>query len=203
MEIDGEYWIQDWKFYKQFGSADLSFDGQLSAYIWAAQSMYEKPIAGGILHEFVKKVPKAPRILASGKISTAESQGTTHRMYREALIKVYGSVERATNSHLKCLNLLGAQENENRDNFIRRTRTRRTEMQQRAEGTKILMEAQDMCNPDLPLYPNPTRDCSWDCQHSDICLMMDRDDDWSFQLEDTTVQRTQEAGEWRNYLKTS
>lgn len=199
--IDGEYWIQDWKFYKQFSQAQLDYDQQLSAYIWAAYSTFEVPIAGGILHEFVKKVPKAPKILSNGKLSTAKTQGTTHGMYRDKLIQMYGSVEKSPRGNIECLNDLAMQESPDRDNYIRRTKTVRTELQQRAEGTKILMEAADMCNPDLPLYPNPTRDCSWDCQLQDVCLMVDRDDDWEHALNDLTVQRTQEAGDWRRYLK--
>lgn len=202
VEIDGEYWILDWKFYKQFGQGSLEYDQQMSAYIWGAQTVFDKPIAGAILHEFRKTLANAPRILSNGKLSTAEKQGTTHRMYREDLIKVYGSVERASHKHVQCLNDLLARETEDRDDFIRRAKTRRNKYQQQAEGTKILMEVADMINPNLPLYTNATRDCQWDCQMQDICLMIDRDDDWQDQLKDTTTQRVQEQDGWRQYLKT-
>ena len=201
VEIDNEYWILDWKFYKTFSSANLEYDQQLTAYIWAAQSCFEVPIAGGILNEFRKAIPKQPKILSTGKLSTSNKQGTTHGLYREALIRTYGDADKAPRAMITCLNDLAMQENEDRDNFIKRSRTRRTEEQLRAEGTKIMMELEDMCNPDLPLYPNPTRDCSWDCQLQDVCLMVDRDDDWEFALKETTVPRTAEAGEWRQYLK--
>ncbi len=200
VEINGEYWILDWKFYKSFSQSDLDYDEQMSSYIWAAGAVFERAIAGGILHEFKKTLPKPPRILGSGKISTAESQGTTHGLYRTALINLYGSVEKAPNGNVKTLNNLAMRESADRDDFIRRARTRRPLIQQQSTGTKILMEGTDMCNPDLPLYPNPHRDCSWDCSLKEVCLMMDRDDDWEFTLNDLTVQRQQEAGEWRNYL---
>ncbi len=62
-----------------------------------------------------------------------------------------------------------------------------------------------MCNPNLPLYPNPTKDCSWDCNFRDICIMVDRDDDWEYALQDTTVQRddnqAEEIKSWRQLLK--
>lgn len=201
VEIDEEYWIKDWKFYKTFATADIDYDDQISSYIWAAGAVFERPIAGGILHEFRKALPNPPRILQNGKISTAENQGTTHGLYRSALIELYGDVGKAPNGNVKRLNELALRESADRDDFIKRTRTRRTLIQQQSTGTKILMEARDMCDPDLPLYPNPTRDCSWDCGLKEICLMMDRDDDWEFTLNDLTVQRVQEAGEWRNYLK--
>ena len=201
VEIQGEYWILDWKFYKTFSQSDLDFDQQMSAYIWAAQCVYEdKPIAGGILHEFVKKLAKPPRIMANGRISTADAQGTTHRLYRQALIDLYGDVEKAPPANVKCLNALALKETEDRDDFIRRTHTRRNIHHIQAEGTKIMMEAKDMCDPNLPLNPNPTRDCSWDCGFKDICIMVDRDDDWEYALNDITIQRTEDDTSWRQHL---
>jgi hypothetical protein len=202
VEINGEYWITDYKFYKQFSQAQLAFDAQCSAYIWGASAVFDKPIAGAILHELVKKVPHEPKVLGSGKLSHSASQSTTHRLYREALIHMYGDVAKAPSANIKCLNDLAHQESEERDNYIRRTRTRRTELQNQAQGTIIMMEAMDMINPDLPLYPNPTRDCSWDCSLQDICLMVDRDDDWEQLLRDMTVDDSEEHDEWRSYLKT-
>jgi hypothetical protein len=201
VEIDGEYWILDWKFYKSFGDEDLDINQQLSAYIWAAQACFDVPIVGGILHEFRKALPQEPKILSTGKLSTSEKQSTTHGMYKRALENLYGEVSRAPKANVDCLNKLAAMESEDRDKFIKRTKTRRNEQQIRAEGTKIMLEVEDMCNPDLPLYPNPTRDCSWDCQLRDVCLMMDRDDDWEYHLNNITVQRESEAGEWRDYLE--
>ncbi len=200
VEIDGEYWITDYKFYKQFSSANLAYDAQCSAYIWGAQTIFEKPIAGAILHELVKKVPNEPRILSTGKLSYSATQSTTHRMYREALINIYGDVAKAPRPNVSCLNDLAHQESENRDNYIKRSWTRRTELQQQAQGSLILMEAQEMCNPDLPLYPNPTRDCSWDCSLQDICLMIDRDDDWETLLDDMTITQEEEIETWRDNL---
>ncbi len=201
VEIDDEYWIQDWKFYKQFSTANLELDQQMSAYIWGAKAYYEKPIAGGILHEFRKVLPDAPRILASGKLSTAEHQRTTHRLYREAIIEIYGDVDKAPKPLIHRLNDFAARETEDRDDFIKRTRTRRSELQTQSQGSLIMMEARDMCNPELPLYPNPTRDCSWDCSLQDICLMVDRDDDWGDLLNELTVQRVEENKAWRQHLQ--
>lgn len=200
VEINGEYWITDYKFYKQFAQTALSFDQQMSAYIWGASCVFEKPIAGAILHEFVKKTPNEPRILSSGKLSHASQQSTTHRLYKQALVEMYGSVEKSPRPNVTCLNDLAHQESEERDNFIKRTKSRRTPLQQQAQGSMILLEAADMINPDLPLYPNPTRDCSWDCSLQDVCLMIDRDDDWGSLLEELTVQDTEEQDGWRTNL---
>ena len=201
VELDGEFWIEDYKFYKSFSTSDLAYDQQMSAYIWAAQAIFDRPIAGAILHEFRKDTPNEPRVLAGGKLSSAkQGQKTTHRLYREKLLEMYGEVENAPHANIECLNDLAARESADRDDFIKRTKTRRTPAQQQAEGTKILMEVADMCNPDLPLYPNPTRDCSWDCDLRDICLMIDRDDDWEPLLNELTVPETEEFDQWRHHL---
>ncbi len=201
VEIEGEYWIQDWKFYKAFGQGDLDFDQQMGAYIWAASSVFDKPIAGAILHEFRKELANPPRIVAGGKLSTAENQKTTHRMYRDTVVRMYGEVNKAPQGVIKRLNAMAEKETPDGDSFIRRGKTRRTEQQQRAEGTKILMEIEDMINPDLPLYTNATRDCSWDCQLRDVCIEIDRDEGWEGTLTDITRQRTEEQDTWRQYLK--
>ncbi len=201
VEIENEYWIQDWKFYKTFGTGNLSLDQQMSAYIWGASAYYEKPIVGAILHEFRKTIPQAPKILSTGKLSSAEHQVTTYGLYKEAVLEIYGEVTKAPKLIVDRLNDFAARESEDRDDFIRRTRTRRTELQQRAQGSMILLEAEDMCNPDLPLYPNPTRDCSWDCSLQDVCLMIDRDDDWSDLLLELTVARVEENKGWRQHLQ--
>lgn len=201
VEIDNEYWIQDWKFYKAFSQGGLDLDAQMTAYVWGANTIFQKPIVGAILHEFRKTLPQAPRILTSGKLSTAENQKTTHGLYREAIIEIYGDVTKAPMVYIERLNDLAARESEDRDDFIKRGRTRRTELQLRAEGTKILMEAEDMCNPNLSLYINATRDCNWDCSLRDICIMMDRDDDWNNLLSELTIQRVEENTGWRQHLK--
>ena len=200
VEIAGEYWITDYKFFKQFKQDGLDLDPQMGAYIWGASTIFEKPISGAIFHEFRKAVPKEPKVLSTGRLSHSKTQGTTHRMYREALIQMYGKVDGAPRANVDCLNLLAMQESAERDNYIKRTTTRRNIYQQQAMGSLILMEAEDMCDPDLPLYPNPTRDCSWDCSLRDICLMVDRDDDWQSLLTDLTVQDTEEQDGWRNHL---
>ena len=113
---------------------------------------------------------------------------------------MYGTIEKAPRNNVNCLNDLAHQEGDNRDKFIKRTFSRRTQAQQEAQGSMILMEAEDMLNPDLPLYPNPTRDCSWDCSLQDICLMVDRDDDWEPLLLELTVAKTEEIYTWRDHL---
>ena len=91
-------------------------------------------------------------------------------------------------------------ESEDRDNFIRRDRIRKTPEQIANTGAKILLEVEDMINPELAHYPNMTKDCSWDCSFRDVCTMMDRDDDWESLLNETTKERSEERDTWRKHL---
>lgn len=199
--VDGELWVQDWKFYKTLNNSPyLDFDQQMSSYVWLANTIYPQGVVGAILHQFRKALPNAPKILGSGKLSVAGNQGTTHTLYRDAIQEIYGEVNKAPRPVMDCLNDLASRENADRDDFIRRDRTRRTPEQQQAEGTRILMEIEDMLNPDLPLYTNHTRDCSWDCGFQEICLMIDRNDHWQAALEESSVSRDAETDDWREYL---
>ena len=75
-----------------------------------------------------------------------------------------------------------------------------------AQGEKILLEAEDMLREDLPLYPNPNKDCSWSCPLEAACVAMDDGSDWESILESFTVNRDSESyieleqDKWRNHL---
>ncbi len=199
--IDGEYWILDWKFFKQFSQVPVEFNGQMTAYVWGAQAMWTVPVVGAIYHEFLKKVPPGVRMLQNGDISSAKNQSVTHTQYRDALIAKYGDVSKAPSKNILALNDFAHRENENQDPFIRRTFTTRNTQQLQAEGTQVLMEMEDMLDPDLALYTNPTKDCGWDCQFNEICLQMNRDDDWSNTLRSMSISRSEEGETWRQYLR--
>ena len=202
--IDDELWITDYKFNKNFDTNPLEWNQQMSAYIWAASTIYDLPIAGGILWQFKKEVPKQPRVLSNGLLSANKSQLTTHILYRQALIDMYGSVDGAPEANVHCLNELAKRQADDSDQFIRRDRTYRTWEQQQAEGDKMLMEARDMFDPDLPLYPNPTKDCGWDCEVKEVCLMIDREDDWEQYANMHMTKRQdmnyEDRDGWREYL---
>ena len=200
IDENGGLWIVDYKFYKQFRSAHLDTDTQVSAYSWGASTLYDTPIQGFIYHQFRKAYPRHPKVLTNGKISTDKSQNTSHRLYREALINMYGAVEKAPIQNRKYLNFQAEIESADRDLYIKRDKTLRNPHQIAAEGAKILMEAEEMINPNLALYPNPTGDCSWDCDPRDVCLMMDDGSDWEPTLEAMTEQRPEVRDEWRKYL---
>ena len=196
-------WILDYKSAKLFATQHLDTDPQIGAYLWAGSVLYPgQPVTGFVYQQHLKKILEPPKFLASKKsFSTAKNQATTHRIYKNALINLYGSVQAASAGEVEYLNYLATMEDPNYDALIRRDWEYRNEVQIQSEGEKIMLEAMDMINPDLPMYPNPTRDCSFDCTQKMTCVMMDDGSDWEADLMSSTIPRNDEKENWRKFLK--
>lgn len=196
----GRLWVLDYKTAKNIVTAHLALDQQMTSYMWAASVLYDKPIAGGIYQQHKKALPDAPRWLASGRFSTNKDQNTTRHLYKKALLGLYGSVEKTPKDNVDFLNYLASMEGEHGDKYIQRDFLERNEYQIAAEGEKILMEVPEMLDTSMPLYPNPTRDCSWDCDFKTACLMIDDGSDWEYELSESTQKRDLEETKWRLQL---
>ena len=196
----GRLWVQDYKTVRTFDTTKLATDPQITAYCWAASLIYDRPVEGVVYTQFLKDVPKPPMILKDGSVSVNKNQRTTHALYRETLKKVYGDVSKAPRKNIEFLNMLAEKETAEGDIFIRRDLVRRNQHFLQAEFEKILAEVQEMLNPNLPLYPNPTRDCIWDCEFRSVCIAMDDGSDWEFILQEEFRQK-QELPEWRSRIK--
>ena len=194
-------WLVDYKSAIQFQTGHFPTDSQVGSYIWAGSSLYDRPFQGLIYQQHRKALPVPPPTLQSGRISTNKSQNTTRILYREALLNLYGAIEKAPAGNVEFLNRLAMEEFEEADRFIRRDRISRNAHSVEAEGVKILLEAEEMLNPDLPLYPNPTRDCSWDCPLLEPCISLDDGSDWEASLKGITQPRLEARDEWRANLQ--
>lgn len=198
----GNPWILDYKTAKTLGSTHLILDQQISAYCWLAAQAYGDNLMGMIIQQHLKDVPKPPEFLHSKrKFSVDKKQRTTHTLYREALLKLYGDARLFPSDNIRFLNDLAMTENEDGDLFVRREKAYRNREQIQAEGEKILMEVEEMLNPDLPLYPTPTRDCMWDCRAREACISLDDGSDWEFELNSATIERPEEDTTWRQMIQ--
>jgi hypothetical protein len=203
VDQDGVLWPLDYKSAKNIEIMHYLTDPQVGAYMWATPHLYDMPVGGFMYMQFRKAIPNPGRILMSGGVSHAQGQSTTHFLYRKTLQEVYGSVDNAPEKCQGLLNELAIQEDENKDSFIQIDRIYRNERQAQSEGVKILMEIEDMLNPNLPLYPNPTRFCAAynnPCPFLSPCTSMDDGGDWLYELEATTEPRESKYDAWRNKL---
>lgn len=197
----GHLWVDEYKTAKIFQNQHYMTDPQVTTYVWACSQIYDRPVVGVIYHQFIKKIPKPPPILSSGAISTASTLVTSVPLYRRALEEMYGEVRMAPSKNQQFLTDLMKSETEDRDRYIIRERIPRNNFQLQHEALKILLEMEDMLNPNLPLYPNPTRDCSRMCSFLTPCVNMDDGSDWEALLEDAYASRDQDADRlWRRRL---
>lgn len=196
----GLLWLVDYKTAKQIQTMHFATDPQIGAYYWCATVLYGRPIAGFIYQQHRKDIPSPPRMLSSGKLSTDVRQLTTHRSYRKALTNIFGEdSNRWPQANLDALNVLAQEETSDADRYIRRDRIYRNEYSFESEGAKILLELEDILNPNLPLYPNPTRDCSY-CSFYHACVSIDDGSDWSYELDLAHALRPKEHDSWRHHL---
>lgn len=197
---DGLLYIVDYKTAARIQTQFFQTDPQISAYCWIASRLYDRPIGGFIYQQHRKAVPDMPRVLGNGTISVAESQLTTHRLYRKALINLYGEVLRAPAANVEYLNWLNSVESPEQDRYIRRDTVYRNEHQIESEGVKLLLELEDMLNLDLPLYPSPTRECGNMCHFNNACVSMDDGGDYEEELRLGFQPKEADFDSWRKYL---
>lgn len=198
---DGFLYIVDYKTAQRIQTQFFQTDPQISAYCWIASKLYPgRQIGGFIYQQHRKDVPLPPRVLGDGTVSISRSQLTTHRHYRRALINLYGSVEAAPSETIEFLNWLNTQETPSRDRYIRRDWVYRNQHQIEAEGTKVLMELDEMLNKDLPLYPSPTRECGNMCSFNSACISMDDGSDWEWELQVGFKPKEANFDSWRQFL---
>lgn len=198
----------DYKTAKQFDALNLSTNPQAAAYDWSLDIFYEGwDIEGIVWQQHYKGVPEAPEELLRPKkmpdgrlavFSIAEKQQTTHTMYRQALLDYYGDIP---DYYTEFLNKLAENQTPEGDRYIRRDIIQKNPAQRVAEQAKIVQEAVDMLDPNLPLYPNPTRDCSWDCPFKGPCLATDDGSDPSFMIKSEFVQWEGYRDDWRGRIQ--
>lgn len=178
-------------------------DGQIAitGNCWAGNLLYGRPVAGVIYQQHRKALPAEPRVLANGRLSQDKRQLITHRSLRRYIKNLYGEVTNAPQDYVDFLNWLATQEDMDSDKFIRRDKIRRNDHQREAEGVKILMEIEEMLNPDLALYPNPDRTCQYMCPFNGACVSLDDGGDWEYELEILMQQRDKEYDTWRKFLE--
>ena len=194
----------DYKTAAHYRTDHLGFDAQITAYMWACSCIYNLPVKDFIYQQHIKSVPKEPRLLANGKLSTADSQLTTASRYRNAIIQQYGNVGDAPHKMVECLNSFTDREFPDRDPFIIRDFADRSPYQLQAEGEMILLEVLDMLDPNLRMYPHKGQNCSW-CSFKSPCLSIDDGSDWESELSDPLAylprKKEKETNSWKQQVK--
>lgn len=197
----GRWWVQDYKTAARIDTAKLANDVQSAVYVWAGEQWFQREIEGMLYTQFLKDTPAQPRVNANGSLSVNKTQRTTHSLYKRALDERFPSGNYPP-KYIEFLNTLAERETPEGDAFIRRDELRINEYAKENMYYNILSEGYEMIDPDLAIYPNPTRDCSWDCkEYRTACIAMEEGDDYEYML-DTFYQEEGEMDEsWRSRIK--
>lgn len=177
------YWIVDHKTAARFDStAHLELDPQCGSYAWALQHMLGIPIAGVVYNELYKGVPGPPTRLKRGGFSKNKSQDTSYDLYVQTLMEEYGEIPSDYEDHLEFLKTKESV-------YFRRTRVHRSAAELQKLGESVRLEALDMLDPDLRIYPNPTKFNCQNCMFRTPCLIEHEGGDVDWVLRENYEQR--------------
>lgn len=203
----GRYWLLDYKTAKAFDTDKLGLDTQVSAYCWAAEQYLGIPIEGMLYVQVHKSTPSAPKILKTG-VSTDKRQRTTAKLYARTLMEVYKDKEAIPAKNMEFYDQLKKNEKTQLKSgvgtdFVRISWVERNEFTKINFYNHLYGMLSEMTNPDLPIYPNPTKDCAWDCSFKALCLAKEENGDVEYfmsELEKRNETLDDEAPKWMQRL---
>lgn len=166
---NGRLWVVDHKTKSSFSSpAELEFDDQMIAYLWATYQRYGEMPKGAIYSQLRKKSPAAPMLLKSGKALSRDKQiDTTYDLYYQAILENKFN----PNDYLEILDHIRKIE------FFKREPIEHARQTIENFGRQLYEEFGDMTRKDVPLYPNKTHECTWRCSYHDLCKATDEGGD--------------------------
>lgn len=179
-DSDGFYWLLEHKTASRISTDHLPLDEQVVSYMWAAQQEYGIELEGVIYNILLKKIPTKPRELKSGGLSKAKNIKTTYNVYVNALKEHYNGSENVPwEEYESILDHLKDKDNE----FFWRKKLTKTQEEINDIGRRIYQEYKDMTDPNLSIYPRPSRDCIWKCDFREVCIAMNQGADYQYMLD--------------------
>jgi len=148
---------------KQFGQIMwLNLDDQCSSYAWAIKQMLGLDVRGVIYNQLRKSPPHPPKQLKNGGFSVAKNQDTSFEVYLRTLR------EHNIDPHYYREFLLFLKRNPKE--YARRTTVMYNDDMMQVVQNRIYLEAQEMMNPDLRIYPSPSPMNCNGCRFFGPCL---------------------------------
>lgn len=161
---DGQLWLSDHKTAKSIKTDYLQLDDQAGTYLLVANDVLraegvlgKKERIAGVLYNFLRKAKPDPR------------PQDDHGRY----LNKDGSVSKVQPP----------------DHFLRH-KVYRSRADDKSELKRVRAEAYEMNlvrEGRLPIYKNPTKDCSWDCDFFEMCILHETGGDWE-ELRDLTMK---------------
>jgi hypothetical protein len=174
----------------------LESDEQCTSYLYAAEveaKYYGLPYAGEAMEEIVynvlrKTYPKPPTILRGGLFSVDRTnESCTYDMLMAWINENNIDVESLSQTHK---NYIAYLQELGDDQFFIRKQVRRNRHELASAGYLMYLEAMDMLDPNLRIYPNKSND--WRCLRCAFrapCIAKDDGSDWQTMIADNYVRQ--------------
>jgi PD-(D/E)XK nuclease superfamily protein len=185
---DGRLWIFDWKTAARLSGQEeqespdefILLDDQITSYVWGLWVL-GVDVAGFVHHEVKKAFPVEPepnKVMRKGCwYSVNRLQNTSYDIYLDTIREgdPGGFARGAYDEYLDFLKESGVK-------FYSRKQVHRSETELRNAGYNIYLEACDMIDSELRLYPSPGRyGCNF-CAYRQPCIGMNRGEDVDYML---------------------
>jgi len=191
-DAEGRYWIGDWKTAARLSGTEASDeylwnDDQITGYVWALRSLGIR-VEGFLYVEIKKAVPEQPEPLARprlGKLFSTNKQMTTSAELYEETVRECDPSAYESGLYDEFIQYL----KETGPEFSRWHPVYRNDEECRQAHYNLWLEAGEMTNPRLPIYPNQGRfHCkgltpSSGCAFWEPCLAKNRGEDFRYALD--------------------
>lgn len=180
---DGYYWIVDWKTARSISDDEefLQLDDQIGSYVWALTAALGLPVRGFIYHQQKKGFPQPPQRNKHQRkgcwFSVSKAQDTDYETYLKTVQEEDAEAYEAGayDDFLHWLKVEGPV-------YYKRNIVIKTEHELKSIGENIGLEALDMLDPGLRIYPNSGRfGCKY-CAFRQPCIGKFRGDDYEYTL---------------------
>lgn len=160
----GGLWIHDFKTTKTLPDDPtfLDYDEQITGYLRALEDVYGEPVPGAVYTYMLVKPPTEPQELKNGGLSVAKKIYTTPQVYW-AKIQELELDPRPYRDFLQQLN--------ERCVWFKRFEVLKTKKQKEVLWKSHQRVAQEMIDPDVPIYPSPTMMNCQTCAYTAPCYI--------------------------------
>jgi hypothetical protein len=197
--IDGTYWVFETKTTRSIEELvrGLQLDEQCGAYIFAAQQVFQVPVAGVLYNVMRKKAPAIPPVLQNGMLSQAKNMDTTPEIYLKAIRDQHPGINRddIMATYGPMLQFLLDQP----PKYFARVPVYRSPAEIAELAANLWTVGLEMVRPSTPLYPSPSWFTCNFCQFKAPCIALSSGADPEFILAAEYQQRVA-ARSFREYL---
>lgn len=195
----GRYWIVDWKTAARLHTDNEEFlllDEQVTSYCWALWALGVE-VAGFLYHEEKKAFPLPPEPNKSRRLgrlfSVNKMQETTADLY-ERTVAENDPEAYESGLYADFIQYL----RENGPKYYERFQVHRNEAELRSAGNNIYLEACDIVDPKLRIYPNKGRFSCSNCAFRQPCIGKDAGEDYQYALD--TMYEKRRYHYWVDYV---